>query len=65
MKSFKKALRLIGLVLLLILATVGVGLTGGIPLRRTNKRDEIIEINVTVGEETDTSADVERKDVKT
>lgn len=64
MKSFKKTLRLIGLVLLLVLATVGMGITGGIPPRNTGKRDEMIEINVKIEEETEASADMEKKDIK-
>ncbi|MEE1947155.1 hypothetical protein VRU48_18660 [Pedobacter sp. KR3-3] len=64
MKSFKKMLRLLGLVLLLFLAVAGVGLAGGIPPRPTGKRDEIIEINVDLADETTAIADAEQQGIK-
>lgn len=64
MKGFKKTLRLIGLVLLMVLATVGMGLTGGIPPRRTSKRDEMIEIDVKINNEDEAPVDIAREDIK-
>jgi len=39
MKRFKKLLRMIGYILLIILAGFGIGLSGGVPLPTTKKRD--------------------------
>jgi len=45
MKSFKKALRLIGLVLLIMLALMGIGITGASPVNlKKNEQDYDNEI---------------------
>lgn len=44
MKKFKRALRLLGFVCLISLAMIGVGISGGIPIRNSGKREETIEI---------------------
>ncbi len=46
MKSFKKILRLSGLVLLIVLASVGIGLAGVVPIPTSTKKEDMIEINV-------------------
>jgi hypothetical protein len=46
MKSFKKILRLLGLVLLIVLASFGVCIGGGAPIQRPNKKEDTIEIKV-------------------
>lgn len=46
MKRFKKILKLLGLVLLIVLASVGIGLGGGVPIPPSNKKKDSIEINV-------------------
>jgi hypothetical protein len=45
MKRFKKTLRLIGLVLLIVLACLGIGIGGGAPVPRFNKKENTIGIN--------------------
>ncbi len=45
MKRFKKTLRLSGLVLLMVLASLGIGLSGGVALPRSGKKEDAIEIN--------------------
>jgi hypothetical protein len=40
MDSLKKALRMMVLICLIILATVGVGISGGVPLRAQGKKEE-------------------------
>lgn len=64
MRSFKKMLRLIGLVLLLVLATMGVGLSGGVPVRSVGKRDEMIEISVQLDEAAENPVDAEQEGIK-
>lgn len=46
MKSFKKALKLLGLVLLIVLASVGLGIGGGIPIPPSNRKEDTIEVKV-------------------
>jgi hypothetical protein len=51
MKSFKKALRLLGYILLILLATVGIGLMGGVPIPTMNKKEDAIEVLVELVED--------------
>lgn len=46
MKSFKKILRLSGLVLLIVLASIGIGLAGVVPIPTSTKKEDTIEIKV-------------------
>ncbi|MEO5911249.1 MAG: hypothetical protein ABIP95_10200 [Pelobium sp.] len=46
MKRFKKTLRLLGLVVLIVLACLGIGIGGGVPVPPSNKKENTIEINV-------------------
>lgn len=56
MNTFKRKLRQIGFIVLIILASVGVGLTGGIPIPKTSRKKETHEIAVEkVDEENDES----------
>lgn len=45
LQQFKKHLRMLGLVLLIILAGFGIGLTGGLPVPKLNRRDDKIELS--------------------
>ena len=40
MQSLKKAFRLIGLSALLLLATLGIGISGGIPMSSSKRKDK-------------------------
>ena len=53
MKSFKKLLRLSGLVLLIALACFGIGIIGGTPVPPKNKKEDTIEIVVELSDLTD------------
>lgn len=44
MKRLKKTARLFGLVILMILATVGMGISGAVPVPPTNKKDPTEEV---------------------
>jgi hypothetical protein len=44
LRQFKKILRMLGLVLLIILAGLGIGLAGGLPVPKLNRRDDKIEV---------------------
>lgn len=46
MKSFKKILRLLGLVFLIVLATVGIGIGGSVPIPISSKKEDNIEIKI-------------------
>jgi hypothetical protein len=64
MKSFKKMLRLSGLVLLIVLATVGIGFGGGMPILPSNKKEDIIEIKVELVESNDNKTKLAQFDIK-
>ena len=46
MRRFKKALRLLGLMVIIGFASLGVGLYGGIPLATNSRKKDTIEIAV-------------------
>lgn len=46
MRSLKKAIRLLWLVFLIVLASVGIGLGGAVPIPRATKKEDIIELNI-------------------
>ena len=50
MKSFKKSLKLLGLILLIVLASFGIGIGGGVPIPSSNKKDEAINIKLEADE---------------
>lgn len=64
MKSFKKTLKLLGLVLLIVLAFAGVGIVGGIPAPPSNKREDTIEIKVELLELNDDNSKLAQFDIK-
>jgi hypothetical protein len=62
MKKIKKALRLFALVCLILLATLGIGIAGGIPLTASNKRNQTPDINIELVETNEDEA--EEKEIK-
>lgn len=46
MKHFKKTLKLLGLVILIVLTSFGVGLVGGVPVSSSNKKEDTIHITI-------------------
>ncbi|KQB99748.1 hypothetical protein [Pedobacter sp. Hv1] len=61
MKFFKKLMRLIALIFLMLLATVGVGLSGGIPMPSSGRKENTIEVKTEVEEEEEESPDQQIK----
>lgn len=43
MHNLKKAMRLFGLGVLIVLATLGVGISGGVPIAPNKKREDFTE----------------------
>jgi hypothetical protein len=46
MKNLKKTMRLLGLFLLIVLASIGIGISGGVPISPSNKREDAFEIKI-------------------
>jgi len=44
MRSFKKALKMSGLVFLIVLASFGVGIGGGVPVPASKRKEETPEV---------------------
>lgn len=58
MKKLKRALLLLSFVLLMVLASVGMGIAGAVPIVSSNKRKDAIVIDVEAVEEKDSETDV-------
>ncbi|WP_379084774.1 hypothetical protein [Pedobacter sp. UC225_65] len=61
MKFFKKLMRIIVLIFLILLATVGVGLSGGIPTPSSGRKENTIEIRTEIEEEDEEKPDQQIK----
>lgn len=48
METFKRNLRRLGFILLIVLASVGVGLSGGVPIKSSgrSKQESVIEVEL-------------------
>ena len=53
MEKIKRFIKILGLVVLMFLASIGIGLVGGIPIMPSNKRDNTIQIKTEVEESSD------------
>ena len=51
MRRFKNVLRLVGLAILIIFASIGVGLNSGAPIPKAVRRENLIELNIESDEE--------------
>jgi len=58
MKKIKKALRLFLWICLILLAGIGIGLSGGVPIPTNNARKDKSEINNEMVEEEEDTQDV-------
>jgi hypothetical protein len=63
MKSLKNIFKLSGMICLIVLASVGIGIGGGIPVVSTKKEDRI-EIKTEVPESKEESSEILNFDVK-
>lgn len=50
MKSFRKILRLLRLILFIVLTCIGVGLEGGVPVPLTSKKRDAVEVQIELPE---------------
>lgn len=64
MKSLKKTIKLFGFVLLIILASVGVGIGGSAPVLPTSKKEDSIEVKVELQESKDNENEVIELSIK-
>lgn len=46
MNNFKRTLKLLGLICLIVLASVGMGIGGAVPIPMANKKEDTIELIV-------------------
>jgi hypothetical protein len=49
-KNFKKMLRIAGMIMLIALASFGVGLIGGVPIPMNKRRENVIELRIELKE---------------
>lgn len=64
MIRFKKALRLLGLMVLVVFAAIGVGLNGGVPLPTANRKKDTIELIMESDESEEEETDQKEIDLK-
>ncbi len=64
MKSFKKIWRLSGLIILIVLASVGLGIGGGIPIPPSNKKEDTIEIKAELVKSNEDKSALTQFDIK-
>lgn len=58
MEKLKKIIRISGLVIMVILASVGLGLVGGVPIPSSSRSKEPIEINIELEESNDEEQEI-------
>lgn len=59
MTYIKKALHIAALVLLILLATIGIGISGGIPVSASGKKEDTIEVKTEQVDNTEESEECE------
>jgi hypothetical protein len=58
MKTFKKIIRYVCFVLLIFLASLGIGIVGGVPITPIQRRNEMAEIHTELAELKDGEEDL-------
>ncbi|MCB0705762.1 MAG: hypothetical protein KDC34_10655 [Saprospiraceae bacterium] len=64
MERFKKLMRLLLLVILIVLASLGIGIAGGIPIPTSKKSQQPIEINAELIDKKKEKTSVKEQEVK-
>lgn len=64
MKNLKKTIKLFGFILLIILASMGVGIGGDAPVLPTSKKEDSIEVKVELPESKDNENEVMELSIK-
>ena len=58
MKKFKKALKFFALISLILLASLGIGIVGGIPISFSDKRRQTPDIKIELVETNEEESDI-------
>ena len=64
MERFKNILKLSALVLLIVLASVGIGMAGGVPIPSSNKRKDSTDLKIELVESNVDNTRVGQSDIK-
>ena len=64
MERFKNILKLSALVLLIVLASVGIGMAGGVPIPSSNKRKDSTDLKIELVESNEDNIRVGQSDIK-
>jgi hypothetical protein len=56
-KKFKKIMRIAGMIMLMVLASFGVGLIGGVPIPMNKRRENVIELRIELKESEENKAE--------
>ncbi len=64
MQRFKRILRLLAFICLIVLASIGIGLSGGVPLFSSIVRKDKDKDNTELVEETDVESDTDQSQIK-
>jgi hypothetical protein len=60
MKKMKSMFKLLGLVFLIILASIGIGIVGGVPLFPTSKREDNVVVKIELVESKEEKTDLDQ-----
>ena len=64
MKKCKRVIKLLGFVLLMVLASVGMGISGAAPVMPTNKREDALVIDAEEVDSEDSETDLSLLDIQ-
>ena len=64
MERFKNILKLSALVLLIVLASVGIGMAGGVPIPSSNKRKDSTDLKIELVESDEVKTKIRQSEIK-
>jgi len=64
MERFKNILKLSALALLIVLASVGIGMAGGVPIPSSNKRKDITDLKIELVESDEVKTKIRQSEIK-